>query len=52
MLARLYTDPLSCSTLPNIPRYSARRDLGLRILGRLTKRSYRESCCERRLGVV
>jgi hypothetical protein len=33
-------DSLFCSTLPNISRYLARRDLGLRISARLTRRSY------------
>jgi hypothetical protein len=41
--------PLSCNTLPNILRYSARRDLGLEISARLTRRSYRESRCKHRL---
>ena len=33
-------DPLFHSTLPNILRYLARRDPGLRISARLTRRSY------------
>jgi hypothetical protein len=37
---KMVHDPLFRGTLPNILRYSARRDLGLRISTRLTRRSY------------
>jgi precorrin-2 methylase len=42
-------DPLFHSTLLNILRYLARRDLGLRISTGLTRRSYWESRCKLRL---
>jgi hypothetical protein len=45
VLLKAYThkalhDPLFRNTLLNIPRYMARRDLGLRVSTRLTRRSY------------
>jgi hypothetical protein len=37
---KVFHDTVFRSTLLNIPRYMARRDLGLRVLTRLTRRSY------------
>ena len=37
---KMLHDPVFRGTLPNILRYLAKRDLGLKISARLTRRSY------------